>query len=499
MNELQVRNAIALTAPSDLTLRDVATPMFRRRRLMGVSFLTLMALSVLATVMLSGTYKCSMEILVNRERMDPSVSAQATNQAVGALPLTEEEINSEAELLMSPDLLKRVVLANNLQDGERHTLSAMLSTKQPEDWYIARAVKHLSDKLKIDVVKKTNMIQVTYKSSDPKLAFGVMDKLASEYMEKHLTVHRPTGSYEFFAKETDKYQQALADSEARLAGFGKAEGVVAPDVQRSDLAQVMMNSVAAYHQAQQQVAADEQRIGTLEAKMQQIPARSSTQEISNSANLLLQSLQQTLLAARVKRAQLVVKYDPSYPLVQEADQEIEATQAAINDAEKNQFVNKTTDRDPTYELMREDVAKTQADLSSQKATAVALQKSIASMQEQMISLDQSAVKQSDLLREVKADEGNYLLYLSKREQERTSDALDAKRIGNVSIAVPPVFPMLPAYSPVIVMIVGSFLAAFLSVCVVFAMEYLDSSFRTPAEVTQVLRIPVLASVPMRIA
>jgi uncharacterized protein involved in exopolysaccharide biosynthesis len=121
------------------------------------------------------------------------------------------------------------------------------------------------------------------------------------------------------------------------------------------------------------------------------------------------------------------------------------------------------------------------------------------MQEQMIGLDQKAVKQSDLLREVKADEGNYLLYLSKREQERTDDALDAKRIGNVSIAVPPVFPMLPAYSPIIVMIVGSFLAAFLSVCVVFAMEYLDSSFRTPAEVTQVLRIPVLASVPMRIA
>jgi uncharacterized protein involved in exopolysaccharide biosynthesis len=131
MNELQVRNAGALAAPSDITLRDVVTPMFRRRRLMGVSFLTIMALAVVATIMLSGTYKCSMEILVNRERMDPSVSAQATNQAVGALPLTEEEINSEAELLTSPDLLKRVVLANNLQDRERHTLSAMLSTKQP--------------------------------------------------------------------------------------------------------------------------------------------------------------------------------------------------------------------------------------------------------------------------------------------------------------------------------------------------------------------------------
>jgi uncharacterized protein involved in exopolysaccharide biosynthesis len=119
------------------------------------------------------------------------------------------------------------------------------------------------------------------------------------------------------------------------------------------------------------------------------------------------------------------------------------------------------------------------------------------MQEEMVSLDQKALKQADLLREVKADEGNYLLYLSKREQERTSDALDEKRIGNVAIAVPPVMPILPAYSPIVVLAVGCFLAAFLSICGVFVMEYLDSSFRTPAEVFEVLGIPVLACVPKR--
>jgi uncharacterized protein involved in exopolysaccharide biosynthesis len=416
---------------------------------------------------------------------------------VVALPLTEEEINSEAELLLSPDLLRQVVLANDLQDREKTMVSAVLHRGRPDDWYIASAVKHLGQTLNIDVVKKTNMIEVSYKSKDPKIAFGVLDKLADLYMQKHLTVHRPTGSYEFFAKETDKYKQALADSEARLAGFGKAEGVVAPDVERADLAQAAMNSVAAFHQAQQAIAADEQRISHEEAKMKEMPARSSTQEVSNSANLLLQQLEQSLLAARLKRSQLVLKYDPSYPLVQEADQEIAQTQASIADAQKTQFINQTTDRDPTYELVREDTAKTQADLSSQKATATALQQSIKSMQEEMVSLDQKALKQADLLREVKADEGNYLLYLSKREQERTSDALDEKRIGNVAIAVPPVMPILPAYSPIVVLAVGCFLAAFLSICGVFVMEYLDSSFRTPAEVFEVLGIPVLACVPKR--
>jgi uncharacterized protein involved in exopolysaccharide biosynthesis len=457
-----------------------------------------MLLAVVATLLLSGTYKCRMEILVDRDRTDPSVSAGATSQSPAMpLPLTEEEINSEAELLLSPDLLRQVVIANNLQENEKSWRSRLTHGKQSGEWYIASAVKHLSQQLNIEVVKKTNMIEVTYKSKDPNVAFGVLDKLSGLYMEKHLTVHRPTGSFEFFAKETDKYKQALAESEAKLSGFGKTEGVVAPDVQRGDLAQVAMNSVAAYHNAQQNIAADEQRIRQEEAKLKEIPARSSTQEVSNSANMLLQQLQQTLLAAQLKRSELVLKYDPSYPLVQEADQEIAQTQSAIQDAQKTQFVNQTTDRDPTYELLREDVAKTQADLAAQKATAGALQHSMQSIQEQMMSLDQKAVKQADLIRDVKADEGNYLLYLSKREQERTSDALDQKRIGNVAIAVPPVLPMLPAYSGLVIFVAGCFMAGFLSVCGVFVMEYLDSSFRTPAEVVEVLKIPVLASVPLR--
>jgi uncharacterized protein involved in exopolysaccharide biosynthesis len=482
--------------PSDPTPRELLAPIFRKKRLLAFSFLGLVLLAVAATVYLSQSYKCTMEVLVNRERLEPTMTPEATSQQpTTTLPVAEEEINSEVELLQSPDLLQQVVLAMHLQEPERASIVASVLPRQEEDWYIAKAVKHLGRKLTIEVVKKTNMIQVSYKSTDPQIAFGVLDKLAGLYMEKHLAVHRPTGSFEFFAKETDKYKEALADSELRLASFGKTEGTVAPDVQRADMAQTVVSSLAAFHGAQQAIAADEQRIRDEEAKMKATPSRSSTQEISNAANLLLQQLESNLLAAQIKRTQLTLKYDESYPLVREADQEIEETKAAIAEANKTQYVNQTIDRDPTYELMREDIARTQADLSSQKATAAAVQRSIQSIQTELVGLDQKAIRQADLFREVKADEGNYLLYLSKREQERTSDALDQRRIGNVAIAVPPVMPILAEYNPVLVIMIGIFLAALVSVGGVFALDYFDSSFRTPAEVFDILKIPVLASVP----
>jgi uncharacterized protein involved in exopolysaccharide biosynthesis len=221
--------------------------------------------------------------------------------------------------------------------------------------------------------------------------------------------------------------------------------------------------------------------------------------VSNSAEALLQNLQGQLLAAQLKRTQLAMKYDSTYPLVVEADQEVAETQAAIAEAKKSQYTNQTTDRDPTYEYLREDVAKTKADLASQHATAAAVGRSIDSMKAQLVDLDQKTVKQSDLLRDTKANEANYLLYLAKREQERTSDALDLKRIANVAIAVPPSVPVLPAYSAMLVLLIGLLLGLFVSVGAAFVAEYLDPSFRTPAELNDVLKITVLASMPKKVA
>lgn len=487
-------------SPADPTARDLLMPLFRRQRLWGAIFLTVLIVAGVASLFLSSQYKCRMEILVNRERLDPMVTAQATNQTPISPPaVTEEEINSEVELLQSPDLLKETVLANGLQEEEKKKLTSLLMPRQQEEWYVAKAVKTLSKKLDIEVVRKTNVIEVSYKSGDPQIAYGVLTKLASLYMQKHLAVHRPQGSYDFFAKEAEKYRLALEGAEMRLAAFGTQEGLAAPDVQRTYMAQELVNSKDALHQAEQAIAADTQRVRDEKTQMRTIAPRSSTMEVSSTPDLLLEQLGTNLLAAKVKRTQLAMKYDPDYPLVREADEELAETQAAFSEAQKTQYLNRTTDRDPTYESLRLDIAKTQADLASQQATAGAVQQSIRSINAQMVKLDQSALKQADLLREAKANEDNYLLYLSKREQEHTSDALDQKRIGNVAIAVPPLLPVLPVYSFLLLIFVAFFIALVLSVTVAYAVDYLNSSIRTPSEVDEVLGIPTLASFPKRAA
>jgi uncharacterized protein involved in exopolysaccharide biosynthesis len=475
-------------------------PLFRRKGLFAVTFVALLLCTVAVAYSLSHQYNAKMEILVNRERMDPMVTSQATNQTpVTPPPVTETEINSEVELIKSPDILKEVVLANGLNKVEQGKLSAFLMPAHDGDWYTSKAVKNLINGLKIGVITKTDVIEVDYKASDPAIAYGVLNKLASLYLQKHLAVRRPQGSYDFFANQTEKYDRALKDSEMRLAAFGDAAGTAAPDVQRTFMAQELINSDSMLHQAEQAVAADEQRIRNEQVQLKNTPARSSTLESSTTPDVLLQQLGSSVLAAQVKRTQLAMKYDPSYPLVREADDELAQTQAAYAEAQKTKFLNQTTDRDSAYELLRLDLAKTQADLAAQQATVQALQQSRATINRQMVQLEHASLKHSDLLRDVKANEDNYLLYLAKREQEHTSDALDQKRIGNVAIAVPPQMPVLPMYGMPMVLLVGFALALFVSVATAYAGDYMNSSIRTPSEINEILGIPALASFPRRVA
>jgi uncharacterized protein involved in exopolysaccharide biosynthesis len=483
---------------ADLSVRDFVVPLFRRKRLLIVTFLSVLGAVILLALLLGPAYSSRMEILVNRERLDPLVSTEATTQLITTnSPVTQEEINSEVELLSSRDVLEKVVLENGLEKPRGFSVVDALMPRQTREDRIARAVKGLAKQLKIDNIKNSNLIEINYKSSDPQLSYGVLKSLGDLYVAKHVLVHRPAGSYEFFAEETKKYHDELEDAEAKLRNFGRQNAIAAPDQQRTDLATQAAGSIGVLHLAEQSIAADEERIKDDRRQMDAMSQRSTTVQASAVNEKLIDDLGAALLAAQAKRTQLAMKYDSSYPLVQEADQEIAQAKAAIAHAEEKKYVTETTDRDPTYELLREDVAKSQADLSAQRAILSSTKRSVQSIRAEMVNLDQLSLSQQDLQREAKAAETNYLLYLAKREQERTSNALDITRIANVAIAVPPVIPVLPVFGLPMIVLMGLVSATVVSLGAAYATDYLDPSFHTPAQVIEILGIPVIAAIPKR--
>ena len=90
--------------------------------------------------------------------------------------VTEEELNSEVELLKSRDLLEKVVVTCNLQElpsgpfWNRLLPAAARGEKsdgQDSEKKISQAVVALENKLQIETLKKTDLIQVTYRLPGP--------------------------------------------------------------------------------------------------------------------------------------------------------------------------------------------------------------------------------------------------------------------------------------------------------------------------------------------
>jgi uncharacterized protein involved in exopolysaccharide biosynthesis len=486
----------------NLTLRDMIAPLFRKKRVVVAAFFAIFAVALCFAWRANYYYASSMQVVVEQERSEPTVTPQQVSMQATNKTVSTDDVASEVALLQGQDMLREVVQTCNLA-GSGASFWDRFDSRDPEAKKAAAlesATKALAGNLKAEALKTSHVIDVSYgRTGSPETPACVLQNLGRLYLEKHLRLQRPAGAFNFFAQETDKYQQALAESERRLVDFSTTERIAAPETLRTDMAQQLIAAKANLYHTQQAIAADKQRIENIKEQMAVTPARSSTSEASISANLLLDQLQSTLLNAQLKRTQLLMKYEPSYPLVKEVEEEIAQTKEAITSAEEAKYVNKTTDRDPTFEYLRQDQARTETDLASEEATAAALAKTIRGMQSELVSLDVKAVQQAELLRDAKANESNYLLYLNKREQERTSDALDQKRIANVAIAVPAYVPALPARSPLKVALLGLFIAVMGGIVAGYLAEFADPSFRTADEVAEVLNISVVTSVPRQAA
>src|SRR3979411_214647 len=95
--------------PLALTLRDLAATLFQRPRLVAASF-GLVVLATMLFVVLPPRYESPVHDMLRRSRFDPVVSSEPPSAMdFTRADITEEELNSEVELLRDKDLLKEVV------------------------------------------------------------------------------------------------------------------------------------------------------------------------------------------------------------------------------------------------------------------------------------------------------------------------------------------------------------------------------------------------------
>jgi uncharacterized protein involved in exopolysaccharide biosynthesis len=472
------------TQRSAPTLRDIFSIFFRWRW----TILTVV-LAVIAAVAVSGTwlptYQAEMKILVRRQRSDAVVTPTQSSLPNSGDQVSEEELNSEVELLNSEELLRKVVLETGLAG----------TAVRASDAAVSKAVRKLSKNLNIEAVRKTNIIAVRYKAHDPEQGAAVLRALSNTYMAKHTQVHRFPGEFSFFDQQVDQYHVGLDRAQKDLGDFTRNTGVVSAQLQRDAALQRANDFDFTARQTKTSIDEMRRRVEALQQQLKSMDPRMTTvvRHADNSA--LLESLKSTLLKLKLQRTELATKYDSSYPLVGEVDREIAETTNTIANEESKPVRDETTDQNPTYQLVLTELTKATAELRGLEARASSSAMMASHYNEVARQMDESGIIQQDLLRAARTQEDNYLLYTRKREEARISDALDNRGILNIALAEEPVVPALPAHSPLQIAFLTLLCAGTLGLSSAFLRDFVDPTFRIPDEIARYLNTPVLAALP----
>jgi uncharacterized protein involved in exopolysaccharide biosynthesis len=474
------------------TARELAMILFRRGTLfIGISSFVLVLAVIYA---LAGTtYRAHLRVLVRRGRSDPPVTGQQNAPPdFSRVEVTEEELNSEAELLKDDDVLRQVAEANDLA---AHDWLRWIRPHEAPGARLERAAQRLANRLKVESIKKSNLIAVSYDAADPQQAAHVLQSLSSVYLQKHTQVHRPAGQFRFFDQQTAESRKQLLEAERKLLAFTKSHGVVVAAQQRDLILQRLDAAEGSYGRTELQISETEHRARELDAEVAELPQRATTQVRTADNPELLRALKASLLDLQLKKIQLITKFEPTHRLVQEVEQQIRQAESTIASQALSPVRDETTDQNARYEWAKAEAQRARVDLKGLQAREMTADAQLTEYRNQARQLGDDAITQDDLTSSEKAAQDNYLLYVKKREEARMGDALDEDGIVNVAIAEQPVVPALPVWPPTTVVLAGIMAALTSGAGAAFAADYLDPALHTPEDALTCLELPVLASLP----
>lgn len=411
---------------------------YRHKRLFGVSLFAFLAIACLAAWLQPIRYEARVKLLVRRDRVDTVMSATRENPPIRT-DISQEEIQSETQIVTSRDLLQQVITTCNVPPSPSvfaATFAPASAEARGSGNRLDRRVIDLERQLVVSPIKKSNIFVVSYAHRDRAVAACVLNTLSKGYVEKHLALQRPQGALAFFQREVERNRTELAGAEAELSRFTRDAGAPAVELERELKVRKLQETEGQLRDTRAALAEAAERRRTLEATLTSAPTRQTTQvRIADNAQLL-ERLQGTLLTLELKRTELLTRYEPEYRLVTEVDAQITQARDALRAAESRPVRDETSDNDPTHQWLRSELTKARTELAALAAREAAQLRLVGAYRDEARELAQKAVRQQELVREVKTREETYLLYLRKEEEARVSDALDRQRIANVVIAEP---------------------------------------------------------------
>jgi uncharacterized protein involved in exopolysaccharide biosynthesis len=212
--------------------------------------------------------------------------------------------------------------------------------------------------------------------------------------------------------------------------------------------------------------------------------------------MLINTLEERLVALEIKERELLAKYTENNHLVQDVKKQLKIVRDKLTEQETKRYGAASFGPNLTYQHLKEELFRNEAELEAINVKITSQRDHLAEYAKRLDNLNAVANMIKELQDELEVDKENYQLYLTKHEESRISSEMDSKKIANVSVIKPAQRPLYPMGNKAFLFLaIGLLVAVFGSVGLSLFLEFLNEDLERPEDIEELLGAPVLASVP----
>jgi protein tyrosine kinase modulator len=341
-------------------------------------------------------------------------------------------------------------------------------------------------------------VSVTFQ--DARLAQQICSTVTSMFMEENLQLRQRQAEQttQFLAKQLDDAKAKLDEQDARLANFQRRYLGSLPEDEQANL-NVLQGLSTQLDAASQAIGRAQQDKTFAEAALtQQLAAWQATQDGRNP-----QTQEQQLVALQSQLADLKSKYTDGHPDVIKVKNDIEVLKKKVAEAsEKASGTDEKTNRSPVepaeIRILRTQIHQSDEvikDLTTQQAE---IQRRIKLYQARVEASPAVEQDHKQLTRDYQTALEFYNELLKKRDQSAMAADLERRQQGEqFQVLDPANLPDSPSFPKRLNFGLGGLGAGLVLGCGLgLLLEMQDTSFRSDKDVETLLRLPVLAMVPL---
>jgi polysaccharide biosynthesis transport protein len=401
--------------------------------------------------------------MLGNEKMKVPDGADVSNKLETQLALVKSDSVAE-EVIRKLNLVEHCVLGEKhcSQDGKHFD---MLDPKSRAD-----VLSAYHKDLHVELVPKTQILEIRFRNRDPKLAAAIVDSIANNYIDRTFRVRSESiekASIWLNAQLADVKKDA-EDAQARFTDYEEKAGIVGADETHN----TVMDRLDELNRQMASVASD--RI--FKEARYRVALSGNPELIATVApGSVIEVLHKQQADLRVQYAELSAKYGENYPKIVQLRSQLRDMQSSID--EEIRTIRQRLQQEYQAALQSENM----------------LQEAMKKQKEDALQMNHSAVQYAILAKDVQASRDLYENLVGKLKEAGIEQGLRSSNISIIDKAEIPTRPVRPNIP--VNLAVGLMSGLVWGIAVAFLSESLNRTIRTPEDIETQCMLPTLAIVP----